>query len=132
MDAKQLEDALIQADAAGDTEGAQILADELKKLKTAAPAEASGFDALPTWQKPLVAVDDIVRMIANGATLGYGDKFAAKMDEKTGLGADYATNLMKERSKTAEAADNSGSAGQVAKIGGTVAGAAATGIPSAL
>lgn len=136
MDAKQLEDALMKADAAGDSEGAQVLADELKRLRSAPqPTDARGqFDQLPTWQKPLVAMDDIIRMIANGATFGYADKLAAKGDSALGIGqgGDYAANLLRERAKSEGATDRSGSAGTVAKVGGAVAGMSATGVPSAL
>src|SRR5688572_18807213 len=40
------------------------------------PAKAK-YDALPGWQKPLVAASDILQLTANGATFGFGDKAVA-------------------------------------------------------
>jgi hypothetical protein len=40
------------------------------------PAKAQ-YDALPGWQKPLVAASDIVDLTANGLTMGFGNKAAA-------------------------------------------------------
>ncbi|RWI31484.1 MAG: hypothetical protein EOQ93_32905, partial [Mesorhizobium sp.] len=40
------------------------------------PARAR-FDAGPWWQKPFAATNDVVRLMANGATFEQADKFAA-------------------------------------------------------
>lgn len=47
-------------------------------------------------------VDDAVRSIASGATFGYADEFAAKMDELTGRGGSYEQNVAKERARDAD------------------------------
>lgn len=44
-------------------------------------------------------VDDAVRSLASGVTLGWADEFAAKMDELTGRGKAYDKNLERERAK---------------------------------
>lgn len=44
-------------------------------------------------------VDDIGRSLASGATFGYADELAAKMNEVTGLGGSYKENVAKERAR---------------------------------
>jgi hypothetical protein len=44
-------------------------------------------------------VDDVGRSLASGATFGYADELAAKMNEVTGLGGSYAENVAKERAR---------------------------------
>lgn len=75
------------------------------------PAQAE-FDALPTWQKPLKAADDLVRLAANGMTFGFADKIAGY------LGGD---GTEAERAKTEDARTRAGGAGLVAEIGGGIA-----------
>lgn len=85
------------------------------------PAQ-SEFDALPTWQKPFKAADDLVRLAADGMTFGFADKLAGYM---SGDGTEA------ERAKTADAMSRAGSAGLAAELGGglaTPAGLANTGI----
>lgn len=57
------------------------------------------------------AADDIVRLIANGMTLGYADKFAAAMDGST---------PEQERAKTSAAQERAGGAGYAASIIGAL------------
>ncbi len=61
---------------------------------------------------PVQAADDIVRLIANGASFGYADKLAGSMN---GTGTDA------ERARSAEAGNRAGLAGKVAEIGGAAA-----------
>lgn len=75
------------------------------------PAQAE-FDALPMWQKPLKAADDLVRLAANGMTFGFADKIAGYMG---GDGTEA------ERAKTEDARTRAGGAGLVAEIGGGIA-----------
>jgi hypothetical protein len=63
-----------------------------------------------------IAADDVIRMIANGATFGQADKLAAYM------GGD---SLASEKARTKEAADRAGWAGTVAKIGAGIVPASA-------
>lgn len=44
-------------------------------------------------------VDDVGRSFASGATFGYADEIAAKMNELTGLGGSYEENVAKERAR---------------------------------
>lgn len=75
------------------------------------PAQAE-FDALPTWQKPLKAADDLVRLAANGMTFGFADKIAGYLG---GEGTEA------ERAKTEDARTRAGGAGLVAELGGGLA-----------
>lgn len=61
------------------------------------------------------AADDVARLIASGATLGFADKFAS---------AAGGTSLEDERAKTKAARDRAGVAGMVAEAGGSLAPAA--------
>ncbi|WP_421917378.1 HNH endonuclease signature motif containing protein [Mesorhizobium sp.] len=74
----------------------------------------AAFDALPASLKPLVALNDIVRLMADGATLGYADKFAAHMNSLIS-GSNYEEELAAERAGTQNARDRSGSAGAAAE-----------------
>lgn len=65
-------------------------------------------------------LDAKVRMFGEGATFGFGDKVAAKVDESLGQG-NYSQNLAENRATTARAEDVSGGAGQAMKIMGSMA-----------
>jgi hypothetical protein len=59
-------------------------------------------------EKPLQTLDNYARGVANGATLGFGDRFAAGMGSATGVGGtqgDYAGNLERERARNKEMED---------------------------
>ncbi len=88
-----------------------------QKYQPQSPAQE--FDALPMWQKPFVAADDIVRQVVDGMTFGYGDKMAAKLDEMTGSGT-YEQNLAQNRAMTNEAGERAGLAGSAANIAGAL------------
>jgi hypothetical protein len=83
----------------------------------------SQFDQLPTWQKPLKAVEDIARLGMDGLTYGFGDKIGAKGAELLGQGT-YDENLGKLRQETEAARSRSGIPGMAAEIGGQIAGPA--------
>ena len=85
------------------------------------PARAQ-YDALPAWQKPLVAASDIVQLTANGATMGWGDKAAAGARSLFN-GKSYEDELAEQRRLTTAARKRSGGAGVAAEIVGAVAGA---------
>ena len=70
---------------------------------------ATAFNALPWPQRLGTAADDIVRLMANGASFGYADKLA-------GLASGEGTQA--ERAKSQAAHDRAGVAGDVAEIGG--------------
>lgn len=69
-------------------------------------------DGTPWYQEAAQAADDVVRLIASGATFGYADKLAGYME---GTGTDA------ERALTQGARERAGSAGTVAELGGAVA-----------
>lgn len=108
----ELEQALIAADKAGDTEGAKRLAQSIINFKDTPNVDAvrAQFDALPTWQKPFKAADDVVRMLANGATLGWADNIAGNLP---GGGSTEEQNAATEAAKA-----RGGSASTAAEIMG--------------
>ncbi|MBA1143187.1 lytic transglycosylase domain-containing protein [Mesorhizobium neociceri] len=77
----------------------------------------AAFDALPLPLKPLVALDDTVRLMADGMTFGYADKFAATMNSLIS-GSSYEEELASERAWTQNARDRAGSAGTAAELVG--------------
>lgn len=83
------------------------------------PARAR-YDALPGWQKPLVALNDVVGQTARGAMGMVGidsDKAAAGL--RSGItGSDYETELANQRRLTAAEQKRSGLAGTAAEIVG--------------
>lgn len=142
---EQLSTALVNADKAGDVEAATALAQEIKRLR-AAPAEESQqsqdlrselsqasnsltgeienldkarYDALPGWQKPLVALSDIATLTTDGATMGFGDKAAAAMRAPF-TDKSYEEELASMRELTQDARNRAQGAGTVAEIAGAV------------
>ncbi len=85
-----------------------------------ADRQRAQYDALPGWQKPLVAGSDILQTFANGATFGFGDKAVAAarapFTDKT-----YDQELAAARTQTQAARNRSGGAGTTAEIAGAVA-----------
>lgn len=71
-------------------------------------------------------IDQAVRSIAQGVTLGYADRIAAKLESLTGIGGksgDYEGNLKAERAKTAAVPGEISIPGEIAgAVAGTVAG----------
>lgn len=84
------------------------------------PAKAQ-YDALPGWQKPIVAGSDILNTFVDGVTQGYGDKGAAYLRSKV-TGDDYDTTLADMRRQTQGSRNRAGGAGLAAEITGAVAG----------
>jgi hypothetical protein len=80
-DTSQLESALVKADAAGDTEGARILAGEIRRLRTApSPApQASGLDNFLGGLKK-AGTDTVLGVKQLGAMAGIGDKAALEKE----------------------------------------------------
>lgn len=76
-------------------------------------AAKAEFDKLPWYLQAAQAADDIVRLTANGLTLGFADKLAAK-----GNG----TTVADERARSKEADDRAGLAGTLANVAGAVLG----------
>ncbi|WP_292242995.1 hypothetical protein [Mesorhizobium sp.] len=86
------------------------------------------YDAMPLWLQPLVAADDVARLMAKGATIGHADKVSAGLNS---LFSDksYEELLAAERSATEDAEARAGSAGIAAELLG--AGVAGHGLSSA-
>lgn len=82
------------------------------------PARAQ-YDALPGWQKPIVAASDTVNLLANGATMGFGDKAAARARSMMN-GTSYDEELANQRVLTEGSRQRAGSAGTAAEITGAV------------
>lgn len=72
------------------------------------------------------AVDDVVRRMANAATFGYADKFAAYTDDLFGLEGPAHGNLEKQRQLTEDAGKRLGKGAIAADLVGGVGGALAT------
>lgn len=85
-----------------------------------ADRQRAQYDALPEWQKPIVAAGDTLQLFANGATMGFGDKAVAgtrsMFTDKT-----YEQELADARTKTQEARNRARGAGTGAEILGAVA-----------
>lgn len=85
-----------------------------------ADRQRAQYDALPEWQKPIVAAGDTLQLFANGATMGFGDKAVAGarslFTDKT-----YEQELADARTKTQEARNRAGYAGTGAEVVGAVA-----------
>lgn len=78
------------------------------------------YDALPSWQKPMVAASDTLGLVANGATFGFGDKAVAAARAPF-TGKSYADELAAARGQTQGARNRAGGAGTAAEITGAVA-----------
>lgn len=85
---------------------------ELSALTQGMDAQKA-YEAAPTSQQIPQAADDVMRLVANGLTFGYGDKIA---------GALSGEGTVAERVKTDMARQRAGSAGTGAEVVGAVAG----------
>lgn len=78
------------------------------------------YDALPEWQKPLVAAQDTAALLGDGLTMGFGDKAVAAVrapfTDKT-----YEQELAGARDLTQGARNRAQGAGTLAEITGAVA-----------
>lgn len=71
------------------------------------------YEAMSVPRKMLTAADDVVRLLADGASFGYADKLSSYMS---------GTPLEQERALTQDARDRSGSAGTASEIVGAIMG----------
>lgn len=116
-DIGQLETALRNADAAGDTAAAQALAGEIMRMRGAGPEPQAPVKptvspdskdwyaaAYPSyadrWKQAASGADKFVRMAANGMTFGLADKFAGGMDALTGRARSYDEGVKAQRAET--------------------------------
>jgi len=106
------------APAGPESQMSQDLRAELSAM-TQNPAKAK-YDALPAWQKPIVAASDVANLVGSGATFGYGDKGAAWLRSQF-TGNPYEAELQKMRGQTEGARQRAGSAGIGAEVVGSLA-----------
>jgi hypothetical protein len=120
MDRDQLLEALMKADAAGDTEAANLFAEDIRKIDAAKASPKAEYDKLPGWQKPLVAAADTARLAGSGASFGFAEKALAGI--KSALtDATYDDQLKSERAATDAARNRAGSAALPAELLGSLA-----------
>lgn len=124
---EQLQRALVNADAAGDTEGATILAREIQSMQGQQQTQPAGNQFDPTGG----ASDAFLNSAWQAATLGFGDELVAgglvpfEMASRAikgqdwSPGASYDATLAEQRRQIADAEQNH----PIANIGGSVAGA---------
>ena len=94
--------------------------------------DGEGWKSLPSSKGVFEYIDDAVRALAQGATLGFADEFAAKMEELVGRGT-YEENLAKQRARDKAIPSAISVPGEIAgAVAGTVAAApiAAAAIPA--
>lgn len=82
------------------------------------------YEALPGWQKPLVAADDILTLTGQGIGMGLPEKGIANL-KAWWNGTDYATERGKIDQSINDSRSRAGLAGGVANVAGAVAGPAA-------
>lgn len=78
------------------------------------------YDALPEWQKPLVAAQDTAALLADGVTMGFGDKAVAAVRAPF-TDKSYEQELAAARGQTQDARNRAGLAGTVAEVAGAAA-----------
>ena len=82
--------------------------------------EAARYEAMPEWRKGLVAATDVADLVANGMSLGFGNKLAAGLrapfTDKT-----YSQELEAMRGATEGARQRAGSAATAAELTGAIA-----------
>jgi len=114
LDASPKQDAAVQVEQPTEDDDSQkSLRSELSAM-TQNPAKAL-YDQRPTWQKPIIAAQDIGNIIGDDLTFGFGDKAAAAIrapfTDKT-----YEEELAANRQGTQNARDRAGSAAYGADV----------------
>lgn len=138
-DIGQLENALRNADAAGDVAAARTLAGEILRLRSApaeqpqgpSPSTMEGMPGLPVQagmglgnelKSGAQNLDKFVRMAANGATFGLADKFAGGMDALTGRAPSYDAGVKTQRAETEKVRQEQPGLATVGELTGGLAG----------
>lgn len=98
------------------TEGAAGEFARAASAMTQNPAKAA-YDALPEWQKPLVAASDVVGRTVDGLTFGFGDEIAAGLRAPIS-GRSYTDELAEQERLTNAEKRRAGGAGTVAELAG--------------
>lgn len=103
------------------TQSKDPAAQEFAKFASGAtqnPAYAQ-YEQLPWYQKPLVAANDAVNLVSNGATFGFGDKAVAAMRAPF-TDKSYDEELAEQRRQTEGSRKRSGWAGTAAEVTGGI------------
>lgn len=95
----------------------EVLSGDAKRSRAA--QKQNEYEQMPAWKQAGVAVDDLVRLGADGLTAGYGDKIGGKISEYTGIGP----SEEERRQNTEDARSRAGWAGTAAELAGSVVGA---------
>lgn len=98
------------------TEGAAGEFARAASAMTQNPAKAA-YDALPEWQKPIVAASDVVSRSADGLMFGFGDEIAAGIRAPIS-GRSYTEELAEQERLTNAEKRRAGGAGTVAELAG--------------
>ena len=77
------------------------------------------YEALPAWQKPIVAASDIAQRTADGAMFGFGDEIAAGIRAPF-TGRSYADELADQERRSTGERNRAGAAAPVAEIAGGI------------
>ena len=93
---EQLQRALVNADAAGDAEGAAILAREIESMRSAQPLVDS-YVSGDSRNTAFGSVDAFMRGAADAATFGFADEIAAGLGTGFGYLGDYDQELARQR-----------------------------------
>ena len=117
---KELEDMLLRADEAGDTEAAKLFVEELERFDAAQkPSAKQQYDQMGPFDKAVTAAGDVARIIGSSTAMGFGEKGLAGVKSLVGQG-EYDDLLKEERRRTAEARERAGGAGVAASFIGPV------------
>jgi hypothetical protein len=81
-----------------------------------AAGDVAEYQAMPGWQKPFQAVGDVMTVMGDTLTQGYGDKGKAWLKSKLPGGDDYDTELSESRRSTEGARNRFGNPGTVAAL----------------
>lgn len=92
---------------------------EANKPSAAALARRAEFDALPTWQKPFVAANDLARFFGDAFSFGFADKMEAKTEAAL-TGETYAQRLAKQQRETQAVRDMAGPTALPLELAGNV------------
>lgn len=109
---EQLEKSLRAAHAAGDTVAANKLAAALRAASSGPSSAQQSFDDLPMWQKPIKALDDLLRVGSDAISLGGVDYLRAMAGTQPSVEA--------ARQATDDARERSGSAGTATAVASTL------------
>ncbi|NEU94821.1 hypothetical protein [Bradyrhizobium uaiense] len=120
--AERVTDPAILAQLNGDTAQPQKVTDPETLAALNSDMHPDDVGLLHSIRSALQTADPYVRAIANGATLGLADRFAAKMDDLTGRkSGGYGANLAGEQAQTEHFAEEHPIGNAVANAGGAIA-----------